>query len=158
MDQNNQLSASERMARLTNQMNQPAACEKCGSTWFAELTFNQYSGGMYSSAPGGDLRVISTMPQAIRVCLCGHPVSPNIGGIRGGRQPNAELGSFSVSLQSAGEHRSMFTEIEDKLKALIKSMALQADLDAVKEELAQLRKLMTEKAEEPKKNGKRSGE
>src|ERR1039458_9291458 len=60
----------------------PSKCEYCGSTWFAELTFNQYSADAYSAAPGGDIQPISLMPMPIRVCLCGMPMAPNLGGDR----------------------------------------------------------------------------
>jgi hypothetical protein len=75
------LSAADRLAIVQNQANQPITCEKCGSQWFSDVSFQQYSGSQYSSTPGGDLRVISALVHRIRVCICGHPVSPNVGGV-----------------------------------------------------------------------------
>lgn len=163
------MEVNDRIARLTNQMNQPATCEKCGGTWFAELTFNQYSGGIYSSAPGGDLRIISTMPQAIRICLCGHPVAPNIGGVRGGQHPNTEMGSFFKSMKDADEYRSQFSNLDSKLSTLVKNLALQSDLDELKKDVETMKKFLeaiakpaeepaqekpAEKADEPKRKAK----
>ena len=41
------------------------------------------------------------MPQTILVCLCGTPVAPRLGGVRGGRTPNLELSQFVESLDQA---------------------------------------------------------
>jgi nucleoid DNA-binding protein len=37
----------------------------------------------------------------VRVCLCGTPLDPEIGGLRGGRTPNCELNRFRESLATA---------------------------------------------------------
>ena len=39
---------------------------------------------MYSASPGGDMNPISTTNHQIRVCICGQPFKPNIGGVRSG--------------------------------------------------------------------------
>jgi hypothetical protein len=97
-----QQSPKDRVADMTQRVNKPSACEYCGSTWFAELTFNQYSADAYSAAPGGDIQPISLMPMPIRVCLCGMPMAPNLGGAAlGGRTPNESVSSFNGSLRVA---------------------------------------------------------
>jgi hypothetical protein len=66
------------MSRVQNAMNAPVVCPHCGSRWFREATFNQYSQGLYSSVPGGELATVSNMPQTLRICLCGQPLNPNV--------------------------------------------------------------------------------
>ena len=53
------LSTAERLALAQNQANQPIQCPKCGSLWFTDVAFNQYSGSRYSATPGGEIAVIS---------------------------------------------------------------------------------------------------
>lgn len=78
------------------------ACQQCGSQWFAEMTFNQYQADAYGTLPGADLTIVNLMPMPIRICLCGHPVAPNLGGgVAGGRTPNQNLVSFQGSLEAA---------------------------------------------------------
>jgi hypothetical protein len=97
-----QQSPKDRIADMTQRVNQPLQCEYCSSTWFCELTFNQYSKDAYSAAPGGDIQPISLMPMPIRVCLCGMPMAPNLGGASlGGRTPNESVSSFNGSLRVA---------------------------------------------------------
>ena len=92
----------DRQAALTERQAEAAVCDNCGSSWFCEVEFNQYRSGTYSSAPGGDLDVINPMPMRIRVCACGKPYRPNVGGaFHGGRTPNEQMGSFAGSLEKA---------------------------------------------------------
>jgi hypothetical protein len=60
----------------------------------------QYSDIAMGSGTGGDIRVISQMPQALRVCLCGYPFNPSITGLRG-RTATAEMQNFMASLAKA---------------------------------------------------------
>lgn len=149
-----QPSASERIARAQNAINQPVSCPECGSTWFYEVTFQQYSKSTYSSSPGGDLKTISVMPQQLRMCACGSPITPNIGGTRGGRTPNGELASFFDSLQGAVETRKK--RAGDTPTALINKVALREDLvtsnDAIRELQARVAEL--EAAAKAPKTGK----
>src|ERR1035438_8384825 len=86
-----QQSPKDRLKAMSDRVNDPSKCEYCGSTWFAELTFNQYSADAYSAAPGGDIQPISLMPMA-----------PNLGGASlGGRTPNENVSSFNGSLRVA---------------------------------------------------------
>ena len=97
-----QQSPKDRIADMNQRVNEPSKCEYCGSTWFTEMTFNQYSADAYSAAPGGDIQPISLMPMPIRVCLCGMPMAPNLGGASlGGRTPNESVASFGGSLRVA---------------------------------------------------------
>jgi hypothetical protein len=72
-------------------------CLACGSTWFREATFHQWSAA--SSAGAMPITPITKMPQTMLVCLCGTPVQPSWGGIRGGRTANVELVQFYDSLE-----------------------------------------------------------
>jgi hypothetical protein len=69
------------------------ACLACGSTWFREATFHQWP---TTSSAGGEL--MTMMPMTMLVCLCGTPVPPSWGGIRGGRTRNVEMAQFHDSL------------------------------------------------------------
>lgn len=94
-------SPKDRAAQREETINKPSKCPSCGSTWFREETFNQYRAETYSS-PGGELEVISEMPQTLRVCLCGAPLPPNVGGaLHGGITPSANMDSFGKSLKAA---------------------------------------------------------
>lgn len=131
-----QLSPQERIQRATNALNQPVVCPDCGSTWFFEVTFNQYSKSVYSNAVGGDLKIISVMPQQLRMCPCGRPIAPNLGGIRGGRTPNAELASFFESLAGALEYRKSLEEGTKATQKLVNVFATREDVENLKAETA----------------------
>jgi hypothetical protein len=131
-----QLSSRERIARATNALNQPVVCPDCGSTWFFEVVFNQYSKSVYSSAPGGDHKVISVMPQYLRMCACGRPITPNLSGIRGGRTPNGEMASFFDALQGAVNYRTEVAAGKKATQALVNQFATLNDVNEVKEKLA----------------------
>jgi hypothetical protein len=88
-------------SRMQQGLNEPLVCEACGGTWFRTADFRQYAKGMYSAAAGGDLHELTEVVHTIRVCVCGHPAIPNIGGVRGGRTPNSGLNSFMESLAKA---------------------------------------------------------
>ncbi len=92
------------------EIEQPVVCEQCGSSWFMEATFNQYSGLAYGSSTGADLRVISSSPQFLRVCLCGFPYNPQLSGVRG-RTATGELDNFKQSLGRAQQYRKDIKEM-----------------------------------------------
>jgi hypothetical protein len=95
-------SPQDRIAQREQVLNRASKCPSCGSTWFREETFNQYRAETYSSRAGGELEVISEMPQTLRVCLCGAPLPPNIGGaLHGGITPSSNMDSFGKSLRAA---------------------------------------------------------
>jgi hypothetical protein len=95
-------SPKDRAAQREETINKPSKCPSCGSTWFRDETFNQYRAETYSSRAGGELEVISEMPQTLRVCLCGAPLPPNVGGaLHGGITPSANMDSFGKSLKAA---------------------------------------------------------
>lgn len=91
------------MTRVQSAMNNAVRCQSCSGEWFFEASLNKYS-NMYSSMPGGDLNPLS-QPQTIRICLCGEPFEPNIGGVRGGRTPNNILSEFKTAMQLAKQKR-----------------------------------------------------
>jgi hypothetical protein len=64
------------------------------------MIFNQYSDLAYGGGAGADLRVINVTPQTIRVCLCGHPYTPNLSGVRG-RMATGEMETFKTSMKGA---------------------------------------------------------
>jgi nucleoid DNA-binding protein len=71
-------------------------CLACGSTWFREATFHQWP-----VASSAGVMPMTFMAQTMLVCLCGTPVPPRWGGVRGGRTPNVELSQFHRSLEQA---------------------------------------------------------
>src|ERR1017187_6623059 len=94
------LDIQDRQARQAREIERPIICPECNSSWFSEVAFNQYSDIAMGSGTGGDIRQINMMPQTLRVCVCGHPYSPNLTGIRG-RAATESLASFQESLKGA---------------------------------------------------------
>jgi hypothetical protein len=90
----------ERARQTTNRGMEPLVCDKCGSEWFYQVTLRKYAASAYSSAAGGDLTVISSTAQAIRVCICGRPIPPSISGGRRGIGPD-ELRSAVSPVENA---------------------------------------------------------
>lgn len=141
-------------ARQRREIEQPVVCETCGSQWFTEATFHQYSNIAYGSGTGGDLRTISNTSQVIRVCVCGRPVTPNLSGVRG-RVATEDIQSFQRSLTLAGNfHKAQSALLKSSaetkpaekpaisMDVLSKSFAsleeleaLQGDLNLVREQL-----------------------
>ena len=94
------LAIQDRQARQAREIERPIICPECNSSWFSEVAYNQYSDIAMGSGTGGDIRQINMMPQTLRVCVCGHPYSPNLTGIRG-RAATESLASFQESLKGA---------------------------------------------------------
>ena len=94
------LDFQDRQARQAREIERPIICPECRSSWFSEVAYNQYSDIAMGSGTGGDIRQINMMPQTLRVCVCGHPYSPNLTGIRG-RAATESLASFQESLKGA---------------------------------------------------------
>src|SRR6184192_3727712 len=80
-----------------SQANQEAKCPRCRSSWFSEMTFHKYSSTAYGPA---ELGLRESMPQSIRVCLCGWPCKPSPQ-VRAGRTPNLQIRSFLNSIDLA---------------------------------------------------------
>jgi hypothetical protein len=80
-------------------------CLACGGEWFREASYfaflpEESLGPFWDTWP--DLTgQASYIPMTVRVCLCGAPLDPEIGGLRGGRTPNRELCRFLESLAKA---------------------------------------------------------
>jgi hypothetical protein len=55
--------------------NEQVTCERCGSPWFFEAEFCQYSAANYGQRVGGDIHAVG-LPQNTHVCLCGYPRTP----------------------------------------------------------------------------------
>src|SRR6266702_3591108 len=96
----NQYDGNSNIAQQQRELEQPVICPECNSTWFSEMIFNQYSDLAYGGGAGADLRVINVTPQTIRVCLCGHPYTPNLSGVRG-RMASGEMETFKTSMKGA---------------------------------------------------------
>jgi len=117
-------------------------CPACGGDWFREADYYEFfrEESVGSSWPTWPDLVgqISPGPMSLAVCLCGTPLKPEIGGVRGGRTANLELAKLLDSLQTcharirdlhdgasvlatAGEHLAKAESIQvlvDRLKAL----------------------------------------
>src|ERR1039458_339648 len=100
------LAIQDRQARQARESERPIICPECRSSWFSEVAYNQYSDIAMGSGTGGDIRQINMMPQTLRVCVCGHPYSPNLTGIRG-RAATESLASFQESLKGAQAVRKL---------------------------------------------------
>lgn len=88
-----------------------ARCPDCGSSWFAELQFQQYRANVYSYGPGGDLQVASPTSIPVRFCLCGRVLEPNITTQGVGRGTLSRLlDSFHESLSQASQWRSSYID------------------------------------------------
>src|SRR5579864_8158065 len=79
-------------------------CPACGGDWFREADFAAFIpeerlGGSWPTWPDM-VGLIDESSTRQLVCLCGRPMSPNIGGLRGGRTPNFELTQFLESLKN----------------------------------------------------------
>ena len=81
------MSGSERMPRRSIPFQ---TCLACGSTWFREATFHQWP----AASSVGAMPMTPIMPQTMLVCLCGTPVPPSWGGVRGGKTANVEMAQF----------------------------------------------------------------
>lgn len=85
----------------------PARCSACGGQWFREATFYGFLREEYLRIWEGfpDLVGQATLvPMTVGVCLCGTPLTPLIGGLRGGWTPNRELNRFLRALLADEEY------------------------------------------------------
>ncbi len=131
--------AFELQQRTSREIEHPIVCTRCGSAFFREVEFNQYSDIAMGSGTGGDIRVISQMPQALRVCLCGFPYSPGITGLRG-RTATAEMQNFMGSLTKA---HAFLRKVQAPappldMPMLIKTFASAQDVTDLKAEVTEL--------------------
>jgi nucleoid DNA-binding protein len=79
-------------------------CPACGGDWFREADYYEVfrEESVRPSWPPPDLvGQISMGPMTLLVCLCGTPLKPSIGGLRGGRTPNVELLKLFDSLRKS---------------------------------------------------------
>jgi hypothetical protein len=86
-----------------------ARCLACDGYWFREADFyrfrrEEYLGRFWDTWPELTGR-LSTAPMTLLVCLCGSPLRPNLGGVRGGHTPNFEVGRLFSGLKAA--HRAI---------------------------------------------------
>jgi hypothetical protein len=71
------------------------ACPACGGDWFREIDFAAFIPeerlrGFWPTWPNLVGQIVESSVRRL-VCLCGRPMSPDIGGLRGGRTPNFGL-------------------------------------------------------------------
>ena len=121
------------LQRMQQRVNQPVTCPVCGSDWFAEVTLQQYA-DMYSASPGGDMHPISTTSHQIRICICGHPLRPNIGGVRSGRTGNLSTTGVMAAIEGAINSRSQVLGLITKMAEDVVS---RAELTAMMETVMQ---------------------
>jgi hypothetical protein len=103
----------------------------------------------YGAGAGADLRVISIMPQAIRVCLCGHPFTPNISGIRG-RVASAEMDAFRISLANAQIARKSRNQLPESVSmdTIAKNFATLTDAGLLKKQLESIQSTLNTQGRE----------
>jgi hypothetical protein len=135
------LAIQDRQARQAREIERPIICPECKSSWFSEVMYNQYSDIAMGSGTGGDIRQINMMPQTLRVCLCGHPYSPSITGIRG-RAATESLASFQESLKGAQSVRKVILAAGKatplSMTELAKSFAGVTELKGVRDDVDEL--------------------
>jgi hypothetical protein len=90
---------------------------------------------VHSASARGDLHPISVTTQQIRVCMCGQPVKPNIGGVRGGRVGNMDQNAFMESLDAALKSRSAIPEM---IAALVTENVTRSEFEASEARLSAL--------------------
>jgi nucleoid DNA-binding protein len=117
-------------------------CLACGGEWFREADYyaflSEESWPTWPNLTGQD----SIIQMTVCVCLCGTPLDPEIGGLRGGRTPNRELDRFLKSLAKA---KKQLKENHDPGLVLGAAEEQLVKLDAMRaaeERLQQLQKQM----------------
>jgi nucleoid DNA-binding protein len=77
-------------------------CPDCAGDWFREADYYAFlREESLGWRTGPDLvGQLSLAPMPLLVCLCGAPLKPEIGGVRGGRTANLELAQLLVSLEN----------------------------------------------------------
>lgn len=131
---------------LAQRADRPVACPKCGSTWFREGEFRQYSAMLFGSGAGADLRVIGNTMQTIRVCLCGFPITPNVSGVRG-KTATAEGKDFMASLKGAQDilqTDNSTANIESIVEQLATRKEVTSEVSVVKLEMGKVNSAMNE--------------
>ena len=82
-------------------------CPACGGDWFREADYYRFlrEETLRGSWPTWPVLVgqLGRGAMTLLVCLCGSPLAPDIGGVRGGRAFNTELIALLASLQKARE-------------------------------------------------------
>ena len=121
------------MQRLQDAATRPVTCTVCGSEWFYEVTLQQYA-NMYSSTPGGDMHPIGQMNHQVRICPCGQPYRPNIGGVRAGRTGNESVVGVMAALENAIQLRA---QVPAMIQKLAQDLVSREELMAVVASLAE---------------------
>jgi len=110
-----------------------ARCPRCGSTWFAELNFQQYKANVYSYGPGGDLQVASVTSVPIRVCICGFPLPPDV------TTQGINRGALARTLESFGESMARAQKFLEDSRAKIENSIQIEELKARDNVLAEMK-------------------
>ena len=122
-------------------------CPACGGDWFREADYHQFLreeslGSMWPTWPAlvGQL---SKGIMTLLVCLCGSPLPPQTGGVRGGYLFNSELVALLASLRNVLDRledlrsgRSILAGIADQPASPEASAALATRLQIVEKVLA----------------------
>ena len=111
-------------------------CERCGSQWFVEAEFCQYSAAHYSQRVGGDIHAVGP-PQSTHVCLCGYPRTTRPLRPRDGASQN-----FREAIVTAQKHAATEAYFQNGYQALAEAAATQADLARVQRRLDDLEALL----------------
>jgi hypothetical protein len=107
-----------------------ATCPFCGSTWFREVDVKRY----LPQEPVNwweldEQRLLNRTHPQLRICLCGAPLKPNIGGVSS--QAIEEVVSFKQSLDGAlAEIKSSRRDFDEVLKGWVGDPLTKDRLDA----------------------------
>ena len=116
--------------------NEHVTCDRCGSPWFLEAAFCQYSAANYGQRVGGDIHAVSPS-QKTHVCLCGYPRNtPPL------RRLDDAGENFREAIVTAQKHAATEAYFENGYQALAEAAATQADLARVQRRLGELEALL----------------
>jgi hypothetical protein len=118
-------------------------CLACGGEWFREASYYAFlpEEGLSSWPTWPDLTgQDSISPMTVCVCLCGVPLNPEIGGLRGGRTPNYELVRFLESLAKGKKRLKENHDSGSVLDAAENQLVKLAAFQATEKQLKRLQK------------------
>jgi hypothetical protein len=104
--------------RIQALANKVVVCEVCSNTVLFEINLRQYRPG-YSASAGGDVQPLDDCTQVVLMCPCGNVITPNIGGVRGGRTPNVILTTLLEGLRKAKAARAELAGAVEQLATTI---------------------------------------
>ena len=105
---------------------------------------------MYSSTPGGDLHPIGQTNHQIRICPCGQPFLPNIGGVRAGRVGNESTTAVMAAIKNAIQLRAQMPEaVQSLAQDMVSKEELMTVINSLAERIDALERPATDAVSQP---------